>query len=585
MPLSSPELRARLDELLIGDADFDAFVIDYFPAVYKRFTLGMDRVQKMNILRIHTDPQALSDALLKQERLSRAPFDDGGRRRPPAERAPTPARVKILYLAANPITMTLLDLTREIRAIEQLIGVGKPRDGLEIVACWAARTSDLQRALLEEDPQILHFSGHGSPREQFILEDGTGARVEKEAFSDLIGIVGANVRLVVLNACDTEPVADALVRHIDCAIGMHEAIGDEAAIAFAASFYQALGFGKSIATAFNAATNELKLSRITEDRTPRLVVKAGVDAAERVLVGPTSPSPVLVDDVPTKSRVHHMEPDRDGTESVTEDPALAELRKRFQAGSVVIFAGAGISLAAGLPSWTGLARKLRDHHRVKSASIAAREEIDALIRERKLIDALTAIEGCLGAAEFGAEVEKSVDDSPIKTVPEPAKAIAELAPRLRAVLTTNLDRFLERAFAGFWPTFARATANVVQRQHYILKLHGTREDRSTWVLTRTQYDEAIHADPLLRSAFAALYQSATLLFVGYGLADDDLDLVMGWVRAFAAGQAPQHFALMPTGYLGPARRRQVEDAGVCIVEYATPGGSHDEMVRVLRSLG
>jgi len=151
------------------------------------------------------------------------------------------------------------------------------------------------------------------------------------------------------------------------------------------------------------------------------------------------------------------------------------------------------------------------------------------------------------------------------------------------VLTTNLDRFLERAFAGAWPTFSRATADVLQKPRYILKLHGTLENRGTWVLTRAEYDRAMH-DPLLRRAFDALYAQATLLFVGYGMADDDLDMALGWVRAQGGGQAPRHFALMPAGRVGPARRRQLEDAGVRVLDYATPGGSHEEMMRMLRAL-
>jgi hypothetical protein len=266
------------------------------------------------------------------------------------------------------------------------------------------------------------------------------------------------------------------------------------------------------------------------------------------------------------------------------DPALAELRARFQAGAVVVFAGAGISLSGGLPSWAALVSRLRGHPRARGAAAEARAEIDTLVQERKLIDALTALEACLGRAELCAVVEAALDDASIAAVPEAAMALAALGPRLRAVLTTNLDRFLERAFAGAWPMFPRATADVVQRSRYILKLHGTLEDRSTWVLTRAEYDRAMHADPLLRRAFDALYAQATLLFVGYGLADDDLDLALGWVRALAGGQAPRHFALMPAGCMGPSRRRQLEDAGVRIVEYATPGGSHEEMVRVLRSL-
>ena len=90
---------------------------------------------------------------------------------------------------------------------------------------------------------------------------------------------------MVLNACDTEPLAKALVQHVECAIGMRQAIGDDAAIAFAVSFYQALAFHESVAKAFRLACNELELQQIPEEQTPILRVMRGVDAATLVLRG------------------------------------------------------------------------------------------------------------------------------------------------------------------------------------------------------------------------------------------------------------------------------------------------------------
>lgn len=55
-----------------------------------------------------------------------------------------------------------------------------------------------------------------------------------------------NLRLVVLNACYSRPQAEAITKSIDAAVGMKRAIGDEAAIVFAVSFYRALGFGRSV---------------------------------------------------------------------------------------------------------------------------------------------------------------------------------------------------------------------------------------------------------------------------------------------------------------------------------------------------
>jgi hypothetical protein len=282
MPLPRPALRALLQKHFRGDADLSAFVGDHFPEVGSRLGDGMDRVRKTNIVleELADDPR-LTDLLLSLD-------DPAAQAERTAVPARLPRRIKILYLAASPASMRQLDVTREARAIEERIGVGKPRDGLELVPRWAVRPGDLQRALLVEEPHVLHFGCHGSVREQLILEDSRGnpARVEKEALADLVGELAGNLRLVVLNACDSAPVAEALVRHVDCAIGMCQAFGDEAAIAFAAAFYQALGFGKPVETAFRLGKNELALARMPEDQTPRLAVRQGVDAAKLVLVSP-----------------------------------------------------------------------------------------------------------------------------------------------------------------------------------------------------------------------------------------------------------------------------------------------------------
>jgi hypothetical protein len=271
MTPSRPELRALLDQHLVGAADFDAFVADNFPDVYHRFGSGMDRVQKTTILLTHAEPARLIERLRKLAKIIES----------------ARGRTKILFLAANPTTTTPLQLAREVRSIEERIGADEPREALELSVCWAVRPGDLQRALLKEKPHVLHFSGHGSPRAQLILEDDTGkaARVDQDAFVELIGILGGGLRLVVLNACDTEPIAEALVRHVDFAIGMHEPIGDEAAIAFSSSFYQALGFGRSVDTAFRLGCNELRLKSIPEEQTPRLKVRAGLDATQVAVVG------------------------------------------------------------------------------------------------------------------------------------------------------------------------------------------------------------------------------------------------------------------------------------------------------------
>ncbi len=94
-----------------------------------------------------------------------------------------------------------------------------------------------------------------------------------------------NLRLVVLNACDTRSQAEALTEVVDCVVSMNRTITDRAAIKFAASFYGALAFGRSVQKAFEQGVARLSADVLTELGTPELLVRPGVDASRVVLVG------------------------------------------------------------------------------------------------------------------------------------------------------------------------------------------------------------------------------------------------------------------------------------------------------------
>ena len=194
-------------------------------------------------------------------------------------------RIKVLFLAASPLSMRKNDLSRETRRLQEMLSAGEARDVLEFVTEWAVRPRDLHRLLLQEEPDVLHFAGHGSARAQILLEDdeGNAAPVAKKALTDLFGILRQPPRLVLLNACDTAPLARALVQHVACAIGMRHPIGDAAATTFAVAFYQALALHQPVETAFRLARNALESHESPNKRAPVLSVSAGVDAATLVL--------------------------------------------------------------------------------------------------------------------------------------------------------------------------------------------------------------------------------------------------------------------------------------------------------------
>lgn len=186
---------------------------------------------------------------------------------------PASRPIRILFLAANPKDTPPLRLGEEIRAIDHALQQGRYRDRFDLEQQWAVRVSDLQGYLLRYQPDIVHFSGHGSPASQIVLEDETGASqpVSAPALSHLFAVLKDNIRCVVLNACYSADQAEAIAASIDCVVGMSDAIGDAAAVQFAAAFYQALAFGRSVRTAFDLGIGQIDLAGLAEEDIPRLI--------------------------------------------------------------------------------------------------------------------------------------------------------------------------------------------------------------------------------------------------------------------------------------------------------------------------
>src|SRR5271166_387760 len=67
----------------------------------------------------------------------------------------------ILILAANPKGTERLRLDEEVKKIEQGLERSKRRDQFKLVVKWAVTDDDLRRAMLDNEPEIVHFSGHG----------------------------------------------------------------------------------------------------------------------------------------------------------------------------------------------------------------------------------------------------------------------------------------------------------------------------------------------------------------------------------------------------------------------------------------
>lgn len=178
--------------------------------------------------------------------------------------------ISILFLTADPSDASRLRLGEEFREIQEKLQLSKSRDTFSLESRMSVRPTDISQALLDLTPNIVHFSGHGTSSGAICLENKTGEMhpIQPDALAALFEQFTAQLDCVVLNACYSVTQAKAIAKHIRYVIGMNQAIGDKAAIAFSIGFYQALGAGRTIDEAYKLGCVQIRLQNIPEHLTP-----------------------------------------------------------------------------------------------------------------------------------------------------------------------------------------------------------------------------------------------------------------------------------------------------------------------------
>ncbi|MEG3956800.1 WD40 repeat domain-containing protein, partial [Microcoleus sp. herbarium2] len=191
------------------------------------------------------------------------------------------ARVKtILILAANPKNTAPLRLDQEIREIDEGLRRANKREQYKLEQKWAVRSRDFYRAILDYQPHIVHFCGHGAGEEGIVLEDDTGkmALVQTNALASMFKLFAKKgVDCVILNACYSEVQAEAISQYVNYVVGMNRAVGDKAAVAFAVAFYDAIAAEYAVEEAYELGRSQMMSFR--ENEIPVLKTKKILNSA------------------------------------------------------------------------------------------------------------------------------------------------------------------------------------------------------------------------------------------------------------------------------------------------------------------
>lgn len=223
--------------------------------------------------------------------------------RPPAPThppAPVTWPLKLLVVSANPAGD--LDVEREISAIRKIVAdlekrAGRRRPPIVVPNVVRDATRDMMRAaIVDFEPHILHFIGHGSFRGGTGLiqlhkdgaeGEGEGEEIDTAALRQML----QNYRpwLVVLNSCNgaqANPInpfggaAQGLLHlGVPFVVAMQYRISDGAAERFSRAFYRELADGRPVVQSVSKGRDEIANSEFaTELATPVLYATGKLDS-------------------------------------------------------------------------------------------------------------------------------------------------------------------------------------------------------------------------------------------------------------------------------------------------------------------
>ncbi len=161
----------------------------------------------------------------------------------------------ILFLAANPKNEARLQVDVEFSRIEQRLQLATHRNEFKLSNPKLAVTIEgLIQSFSQVRPEIVHFSGHGTEKGIYIVDDQNMALLmPTNALKRLFNQYKTVVKAVVLSACYSEAQAKIISELGIYVAGMNNAVSDDAAITFSTGFYLGLGEKQPVETAFDSA--------------------------------------------------------------------------------------------------------------------------------------------------------------------------------------------------------------------------------------------------------------------------------------------------------------------------------------------
>lgn len=216
------------------------------------------------------------------------------------------------------------------------------------------------------------------------------------------------------------------------------------------------------------------------------------------------------------------------------DDSLPVLTEKLKNEKLVLFVGAGLSRASGLPDWKGLFRPF-----CQKLNCPDEENYPAV---------------ATAAIEKGISTRKEIIEHIVKeisrvdfTLNENHLLLKELP--FKIIITTNYDNLLEDLYGAtklkrIYTDAEMANFDPLSPKIQLIYMHGDINNAKEMVVSSLDYQKFTETHPTMIQRLKPLLQEYTFLFIGYSASDPNLNAVFDSFRLTYKENAQRHFIVI-----------------------------------------
>lgn len=254
--------------------------------------------------------------------------------------------------------------------------------------------------------------------------------------------------------------------------------------------------------------------------------------------------------------LQHVEPINDYFQTEKDEIVIeripVDLIDKIKNKECLLFAGAGASIDAGLPTWNELLLSLVE--KVTDMGNFDRDEISEIKELMDSNDYLVVAEICrnkLGEYEFSKIIKNRLAAK--NKISENQKIMSDIP--FSGCLTTNYDPFVETyrnnskvilPYQLNSMTMNEITS-VMSEYFPVIKLHGTYEEADSIILTHSDYNKLIFnkINSNYRDNLKYIITNKSLFFIGFSFRDPNIDFTLQEVISTYGSSTIPHYAVVP----------------------------------------